>query len=53
MKSAAEKLNEKEISMELERIINQLEEMNMITETVSNFKYVFFNCISGLRISLH
>lgn len=36
MKSAAEKHNDKETSLELERIFNQLEELNMITETVSN-----------------
>ncbi|KAL5240115.1 hypothetical protein ACI65C_007525 [Semiaphis heraclei] len=33
VKSAAEKLNDKEISLELDRIFNQLEELNMITET--------------------
>lgn len=38
MKSAAEKLNDKEISIELERIIHQLEELGMISETVSNLK---------------
>jgi hypothetical protein len=31
-------LNNKEISVELERIINQLEELGMISETVSNLK---------------
>lgn len=36
MKSAAGKLNDKETSLELDRIFNQLEELNMITETVSN-----------------
>jgi len=36
VKSAAEKLNDKEISLELDRIFHQLEELNMITETVSN-----------------
>lgn len=33
VKSAAEKHNDKEISLELDRIFNQLEELNMITET--------------------
>lgn len=35
MKSAAEKHNDKELSLELDRILNQLEELNMISETVS------------------
>ncbi|XP_022168395.1 pentatricopeptide repeat-containing protein 2, mitochondrial-like isoform X1 [Myzus persicae] len=33
VKSAAEKHNDKELSLELDRIFNQLEELNMITET--------------------
>ncbi|XP_025195843.1 pentatricopeptide repeat-containing protein 2, mitochondrial-like [Melanaphis sacchari] len=33
VKSAAEKHNDKEISLELDRILNQLEELNMISET--------------------
>ncbi|XP_060869331.1 pentatricopeptide repeat-containing protein 2, mitochondrial-like [Metopolophium dirhodum] len=33
VKSAAEKHNDKETSMELDRIFNQLEELNMISET--------------------
>ncbi|XP_015379944.1 PREDICTED: pentatricopeptide repeat-containing protein 2, mitochondrial-like [Diuraphis noxia] len=33
VKAAAEKHNDKEISLELDRIFNQLEELNMITET--------------------
>ncbi|KAL4113297.1 hypothetical protein QTP88_016952 [Uroleucon formosanum] len=33
VKSAAGKLNDKETSLELDRIFNQLEELNMITET--------------------
>lgn len=38
MKSASEKLGDKDISLELERILKQLEELNLITETVSNPK---------------
>lgn len=45
VKSTAEKLDDKNISLELERIINQLEEMNIINETVSNFIYKFFSAI--------
>ncbi|VVC32605.1 Tetratricopeptide-like helical domain [Cinara cedri] len=33
VQSAAEKLNDKEILLELERIISQLEELNLVTET--------------------
>lgn len=33
VKSAAEKHNDKELSLELDRILNQLEELNMISET--------------------
>ncbi|XP_060839367.1 pentatricopeptide repeat-containing protein 2, mitochondrial-like [Rhopalosiphum padi] len=33
VKSAAEKHNDKEVSLELDRILNQLEELNMISET--------------------
>lgn len=40
MKSAAEKHNDKETSLELDRIFVQLEELNMITETVS-YKMLF------------
>jgi len=35
VQSAAEKLNEKEVSLELERILHQLEEANLITDKVS------------------
>jgi len=35
--AAAEKLNDKEISLELEMIIKQFEELNIISDTVSNF----------------
>lgn len=46
MKSAAEKLDDKDILLELERIINQLEEMNIIAETVSNMYKLFKKLIS-------
>jgi len=36
VKASAEKLNDKEISMELERILKQFEELNIIADTVSN-----------------
>lgn len=36
VKTASEKLADKEIALELERILHQLEELNLITDTVSN-----------------
>lgn len=46
MKSAAEKLNVKEISLELDRILNQLEELNMISETVNNIILILLSQIT-------
>jgi len=50
VKSAAEKHNDKETSLELERIFNQLEELNMITETVSNNILFLFSQITTYLI---
>jgi len=51
VKSAAEKHNDKETSLELDRILNQLEELNMITETVSD-KMLFLLSQIGNYINL-
>lgn len=42
MKSAADKLDDKAVSLELERILSQLEEMNLITDTVRKMLYFCF-----------
>lgn len=42
MKCVVEKLNEKEIVLEFERIISQLEEMNLISQIVSNSEIHYF-----------
>jgi len=46
VKAAAEKHNDKETSLELDRIFNQLEELNMISETVSNNILFLFSQIT-------